>query len=97
MKHQPTAWICSYDIRHPKRLYKIHNLLCRIGIAINYSVFYLLLSYTQIKALANKIAKIIYPQDDVRFYPSAALHEAHVLGNASPTGIFLLNAQGTCL
>ena len=43
MSANESHWICSYDICHPKRLNKVHRVLCALGIAINYSVFYLAL------------------------------------------------------
>lgn len=50
-------WICSYDICHPKRLVKIHQLLCMLGIAINYSVFYLYLTQQQFQTVDSAVKK----------------------------------------
>lgn len=94
MATQHYHWVCSYDIRHPKRLKKIHDVLSMIGIAINYSVFYLVLSHTQYVQLCKDIQKIIKPKDDVRLYRSAPLKTATVIGQVLPTGIHLINEQG---
>ena len=97
MLSQKMHWICSYDICHPKRLIKVHRILCNHGIAINYSVFYLALSLKEFKQLTQQIEKIILPKDDVRFYQSMPLHRAVVLGRISPSGIQLLGPQGHSL
>lgn len=90
-------WVCSYDIRHPKRLAQVHQLLCMLGIAINYSVFYLFLSRSQFQDLCRKLNKIIRIEDDVRLYKSTSLQSAYYIGSVCPAGISLLNAQGVIL
>jgi len=90
-------WICSYDICHPKRLNKIHKLLCMLGIAINYSVFYLDLTQKQFQQLVTQLKKIIHPDDDIRLYRCASLHSAKVIGVLSPVGIHLMSAEGLLL
>lgn len=90
-------WICSYDICHPKRLVKIHQLLCMLGIAINYSVFYLYLTQQQFQQLIRQLKKIMHPDDDIRLYRCAPLHSASVVGVLNPSGIHLINAQGVLL
>lgn len=90
-------WICSYDISNPRRLMKIHKLLCMLGIAINYSVFYLYLSTQQYKQLVLQLGKLIRPEDDFRLYRCTALHRAEVIGELSPTGIHLINSKGIML
>lgn len=97
MPEKQHHWICSYDVRHPKRLKKLHELLCMLGIAINYSVFYLVLNEQQFKQLCQKIPKIIHHEDDVRLYRCASLQTAKVIGCLSPTGIHLINDQGVLL
>ncbi|WP_104492017.1 CRISPR-associated endonuclease Cas2 [Acinetobacter indicus] len=97
MSVNESHWICSYDICHPKRLNKVHRVLCAVGITINYSVFYLTLRAEQFKKLVKQIEKLIHPEDDVRFYRTVALHRAVVIGTLSPFGIQLLNAQGQLL
>jgi len=90
-------WICSYDICHPKRLAKIHRLLSMLGIAVNYSVFYLYLTPQQFQQLVQQLKKIIHPDDDMRLYRCASLHSAKAVGRLSPIGIHLIHAQGAVL
>jgi len=90
-------WICSYDVCHPKRLAKIHRLLSMLGIAINYSVFYLYLTQQQFQQLIQQLKKMTHPDDDIRLYRCAALHAAKVVGGLSSIGIHLINAQGALL
>jgi len=94
MVHAKQHWVCSYDIRQPKRLKKIHDVLSMVGIAINYSVFYLILSHAQYLKLCKDIQKIIKPEDDVRLYRCASLKTATVIGQVLPAGIHLINEQG---
>ncbi|MDQ9021827.1 CRISPR-associated endonuclease Cas2 [Acinetobacter sichuanensis] len=87
-------WICSYDIRHPKRLKKIHQVLSMLGIAINYSVFYLCLNEQQYLKLCQNLQRLIHIDDDIRLYRCASLQTATIVGTVTPMGIYLMNAQG---
>lgn len=95
--NQSHCWICSYDIRDAKRLKKLHDLLAMSGIAINYSVFYLILHDQQYRAICERIQKIIRSEDDVRLYRCASLQTATTIGFVSPIGIDLIGAQGFLL
>lgn len=97
MSSKQQHWICSYDVRHPKRLKKIHDVLCMLGIAINYSLFYLRLSHSQYLQLCKDIQKIIRPEDDVRLYRCASLHTASMIGEFTSLGIQLISHQGVLL
>lgn len=90
-------WVCSYDIRHPKRLRQVHQLLCMLGIAINYSVFYLYLTAQQFKQLCQKLNKLIAFDDDVRLYKCTSLQSIWLIGELAPEGIALINAKGVLL
>ncbi len=80
MKRQ--HWVCCYDIRDIKRLAKVHQLLAMQGIALNYSVFYLLVTEQQLAKLQEKMIKLVNIQDDVRFYACTAWQDAQMLGQA---------------
>lgn len=95
MNQQQYHWVCSYDICHPKRLRKLHDLLAMLGVAINYSVFYLYLTMQQFEKLCQQIKKIIQPKDDVGLFRCQNLAHAVYL-KSQPLDIFLLNARG-CL
>ena len=97
MNKKYAHWVCTYDICDSKRLIKIHRLLCMLGIAVNYSVFYLYLSPEQFEALSLKLKKLVHREDDVRLYRAAGLQSAIIIGVISPNGISLINSQGQCL
>ena len=83
------TWICSYDICHAKRLYKIHKLLSNIGIALNYSVFYLQLTTQQFKTLCQCIERLVHHEDDVRLYRCMPLHKAQRMTHVETDILFL--------
>lgn len=87
-------WVCSYDICHPKRLRQVHQLLSMLGIALNYSVFYLSLTAAQFKQLCQKLNKLIPASDDVRLYKCTSLSSIRLIGELTPEGIALINAKG---
>ncbi|MGR5067545.1 CRISPR-associated endonuclease Cas2 [Vibrio alfacsensis] len=64
-------YIISYDIRHPKRLQRVHKMLLGYGIPLQYSVFYLQNSRrVDLDEIWDKLAQLINKQeDDVRLYP----------------------------
>lgn len=88
------AWLCSYDICHPKRLRKFHHYIAMYGLALNYSVFFLYVSLEQYQRICQAIIKLIHPSDDVRLYRCAMLSQATVIGEICPAGINLISAQG---
>lgn len=90
-------WICCYDIRDKKRLAKVHQTLNRLGIAINYSVFYLKITYVQFKALCKALQAIIRNEDDLRLYACTSLFTAKYIGEVCPEGIYLINAKGVLI
>ncbi|MDN3651350.1 CRISPR-associated endonuclease Cas2 [Thalassotalea ponticola] len=71
-----THYIISYDIRHPKRLKRVHKVLLGYGIPLQYSVFYLKTSQSlQIAEVWEELAQIINKkEDDVRLYPVNNVH-----------------------
>jgi len=98
MMNIPTYhWICCYDIRDPKRLAKVHQALSMLGIALNYSVFYLYLNLVQFEQLCLRLKKILKTEDDLRLYLSSHLVTAQHIGEMSPCGISLIHAQGVLL
>lgn len=97
MNKEYAQWVCTYDICDPKRLIKIHRLLCMLGISINYSVFYLHLSPKQFEQLTLELKKLVRIQDDVRLYRAASLQSATIIGMLGSNGISLINPQGQSL
>lgn len=63
-------YLITYDICAPKRLSKMHRYLKKLGMPIQYSVFYMVLSERQLETCLAGAARIINPkQDDLRCYP----------------------------
>lgn len=90
-------WVCCYDIRDPKRLARVHKTLCMLGIALNYSVFYLYISHAQYEQLCCSLTKLIRPEDDVRLYIAAPLQSAQYIGEMMLEGVKLMHAKGILL
>ena len=68
-QHQPTQWLVTYDIAHPKRLTRVFKYLKKLGIPIQYSVFSVTANSAQMGAMMAGIATLIHKgQDDVRAY-----------------------------
>lgn len=61
-------WVIAYDIRCPRRLARVHRLVARQALPIQYSVFCARLSRSQAHVLAAEIDELIKPEDDVRLY-----------------------------
>ena len=62
-------FLIAYDIADTKRVAKLGRFLSKIGIRIEYSVFYVKASKEEMIEIAMKINDIIEPEmDDVRIY-----------------------------
>jgi CRISPR-associated protein Cas2 len=70
MAQNDTArYLVTYDIADPRRLGRLYRFMKKQGIPVQYSVFQVEASATEIGALMVKIAKMIHPDaDDVRAY-----------------------------
>ena len=63
------SYLVTYDIADPRRLSRLFRFLKKKGVPIQYSVFLVEASATQIAALVIQIAKMIDANaDDVRAY-----------------------------
>lgn len=61
--------LVSYDIPSDKRRLKVMNALKDHGKRVQYSVFECKLTALQVRALQERLRKVIEPEeDDVRFY-----------------------------
>ncbi len=79
--NQPREHIIAYDIADPTRLARIHRMLKRLALPLQYSVFYAKLTDRQRDKLADLIARIIHPkEDDVRMYPLPQEYQLLYLG-----------------
>ena len=63
------GWLVTYDIAHPKRLNRVHRLLVKHAVPIQYSVFCFEGSTRQLEQLMKSLEKHIdNATDDVRAY-----------------------------
>ncbi len=66
---RPAPWLVAYDIAHPRRLRRVHAILVRYGLPVQYSVFLVHATPAGLDALFDELAAVIHPRhDDVRAY-----------------------------
>lgn len=81
--NKPREIIISYDIANPKRLQRIHRILKKIAIPLQYSVFYTRMSDRQREKLIVLLQHKINPkQDDIRIYPLSRNYLALYIGQS---------------
>lgn len=90
-------WIFCYDISDRRRLAKVHQLLSKEGIAINYSVFYVYANTMQVDKLSNQLKKLVGDNDDIRIYAGAHLQKAYHVGEIPHMGNHLIGEKGVLL
>ena len=74
-------WLICYDIRHPKRLVKVHRRLVDTATALQYSVFYFEGNGSELGQLLSEIGLLINKrEDDVRAYCLPANAHMEVIG-----------------
>lgn len=85
------AWLIAYDIADPRRLGRVHRLLKKVAIPIQYSVFLAWLNERQLRWLVGQLRdRIQAREDDVRLYHLPASAELTVLGKQwLPEGVQL--------
>jgi CRISPR-associated protein Cas2 len=68
-QHQSAQWLVTYDISNPKRLARVFKYLKKEGVPIQYSVFTVSASASEMGTIMAGMAKLIHAkQDDVRAY-----------------------------
>ncbi len=85
-------YLVCYDIRDPVRLTRVYNYMKGRGRHLQYSVFFCVLTYSQLKQIKDDLRQIINPgEDDVRIYPLPRNFEVIVLGcgDRLPEGVLL--------
>lgn len=90
-------WICCYDISDRRRLAKVHQLLSKEGIAVNYSVFYLYADVIKIDQLSKQLKRFVGENDDIRMYVGAHLQQAYYVGKIPHIGNHLIGEKGVLL
>lgn len=91
--NQPRRWLIAYDIRDPRRLARVHRLLTRAAVPVQYSVFGTAGSTRAMRELAAAVGqKIDTRVDDVRFYPVPEQLQVYTIGATMlPDEVFLLS------
>lgn len=87
-------FVVCYDIKDPKRLKKVHRLISKELLQIQYSIYYGTLFLQDMDALIAKLERIIDSHhDDVKVYQIQSLESAFIKGKRS-TDIMLLGEEG---
>ena len=84
-------WLIAYDIADPRRLGRVHRLLKRYAIPVQYSIFVFQGNQFMLQRIMKGIAGLIAPEaDDVRAYHLPERCEVTMLGKQSlPEGVVL--------
>ena len=84
-----TRWLICYDIADPRRLQRVHRVVCRYATPYQYSVFSMLASRKQVTEVLLEVAELIDEQeDDLRAYPLLTSMPAFSYGQDTlPDGI----------
>jgi CRISPR-associated protein Cas2 len=93
--NQPRRWLIAYDLRDHRRIARVHRLLSRVAVPVQYSVFAARGSAAAMGELARQIEALIDAEvDDVRMYPIPQQPLLHTVGAAMlPDDALLLDAQ----
>ena len=85
------TWLVAYDIRHPRRLRRVHRCLKREGTSVQYSAFCVEGDDEQLGVVLRRVQTLIDPRaDDVRAYHVPAHCRVWQLGRQQfPDGVFL--------
>ena len=76
-----TPLLLCYDIRDPERLQRVHNCVKKVGLAMQYSVFYLEMSNADLTQLLNRLLTIIdSSRDDIRVYAISRFEDITLMG-----------------
>lgn len=81
--NEPRELIIAYDIADPKRLARVHRLMKKLALPLQYSVFYTRMNDRQKQQMIKLLEKKINPkQDDIRIYPLVTNYVALYLGHS---------------
>ena len=79
--HQAHLYLVAYDIADPKRLARVHAVLKKQGLPLQYSVFTVVIKRKALLRLMSSLAALIHTgQDDIRCYRLPSSTEMHTLG-----------------
>lgn len=88
-------FLICYDIADPKRLVRMHRLLSKHALPVQYSVFMMHTHVLKLESLLGELETIIkQTEDDVRVYTLSDQHAPIVSGRAiMPDGLALIDSQ----
>lgn len=91
----PKAWIIGYDIREPRRLQRVHRVMKRWGLPIQYSVFSTELDDASVAhMLASLDERLDARTDDLRVYHVPQACRVWLLGRQGlPDGVTLAGSE----
>lgn len=92
---QPRRWLIAYDLRDDRRIARVHRLLTKVAVPVQYSVFAARGSQAGMRQLARQIEALIDADvDDVRMYPIPERPLLHTIGRTMlPDDALLLDAE----
>lgn len=80
------TYVICYDVRDPKRLGRLHRMLKKHALAVQYSVFGARMGIRGVQALVQKIRQEIDSEaDDVRLYRTPEDCEVEMAGRGGQT------------
>ncbi|MEC4746986.1 CRISPR-associated endonuclease Cas2 [Methylomicrobium sp. Wu6] len=84
-------YLIAYDIANPKRLGRVHRILKKEGLPVQYSVFTVVMKRPRLLRLLDRITEqIVWMEDDVRCYRLPENTETVSLGKQYfPEGVML--------
>ncbi len=97
--HQQVQYLVCYDISHPKRLQRIHRVLKKAGLPVQYSVFSVVMTKPALEGLLERIEDLMDErEDDVRCYALPAAVDCQTVGRQYfPADVMLFNKGVACL
>lgn len=93
--NQPKRWLIAYDLRDGRRIARVHRLLTKVAVPVQYSVFVARGSHNGMRQLARQVEDLIDARvDDVRLYPIPERPLIYTVGRAMlPDDALLLDAD----
>lgn len=78
------CYLVAYDVHCPKRLKRAHRYLKSRGLAVQYSVFLLQMTKSEIRQLLSELQPLLHPaEDDLRAFPCEGRRAMWLAGKGS--------------